>query len=348
MIQNILGKHFLVSSWAPSSRSFWWNRCQKNGFPSEQIWSSWGRGKSHMGPDRGNMGGSKVAMFLSARNWQILRPVWAGALSWWSAHALASQRLRLLSRIDLTRRRRISRRFGSLFGLGVGIRNERCLEYRRTQWASFLLLTSTSLLSLALEIHNFSIHDSLHHDNAPSHTGLSICQFLAERNIATLEPPSHIPRSWPHVIFSSFPRSNLFWREPIFLTELKKIPENAFQECFESWKKRMHKCLRVEGDYFEELWLWYISIFFNKLFITTVSLLFGHTSYLRCRIAAIVLNFNRLGLVNVEVEIEFDIVSPKCYTLTAFFIRFACVGVTLTQEILFSFFLHFITLISAL
>ena len=60
-------------------------------------------------------------------------------------------------------------------------------------------------------------------------------------------------------------------------TELKKIPENAFQECFESWKKRMHKCLQVEGDYFEGLW--YISIFFNKLFITTVSLLFGHTSY---------------------------------------------------------------------
>ena len=36
-------------------------------------------------------------------------------------------------------------------------------------------------------------------------------------------------------------------------TEIKKIPENAFQECFESWKKRMHKCLRVEGDYFEGL-----------------------------------------------------------------------------------------------
>ena len=41
----------------------------------------------------------------------------------------------------------------------------------------------------------------------------------------------------------------------------------------------MHKCLRVEGNYFEGLLLWYISVFFNKLFITTVSLLFGHTSY---------------------------------------------------------------------
>ena len=26
----------------------------------------------------------------------------------------------------------------------------------------------------------------------------------------------HIPSIWPHVTFSSFPRSNLFWREPIF------------------------------------------------------------------------------------------------------------------------------------
>ena len=33
------------------------------------------------------------------------------------------------------------RRFGSLFGLGVGIRNERCLEYRRTPSALLLLST---------------------------------------------------------------------------------------------------------------------------------------------------------------------------------------------------------------
>ena len=33
---------------------------------------------------------------------------------------------------------------------------------------------------------------ALHHHNAPAHTALSICQFLAERNIATLE---HLPYS---------------------------------------------------------------------------------------------------------------------------------------------------------
>ena len=38
---------------------------------------------------------------------------------------------------------------------------------------------------------------ALHHDNAPAHTALSICQFFAERNIATLEHPPIFPRSGP-------------------------------------------------------------------------------------------------------------------------------------------------------
>ena len=49
----------------------------------------------------------------------------------------------------------------------------------------------------------------LHHINAPDYTALSIGQFFAERNIATLEYP-HIPPIWPRVTFSSSPRSNLF------------------------------------------------------------------------------------------------------------------------------------------
>ena len=43
----------------------------------------------------------------------------------------------------------------------------------------------------------------------------------------------------------------------------------------------MHKCFQVEGGYFEGILLWYISIFFNKVFITPVSLLFDHTLYIR-------------------------------------------------------------------
>ena len=34
-------------------------------------------------------------------------------------------------------------------------------------------------------------------------------------------------------------------------TELRRIPEEAFRECIEAWKKRMDKCVRLEGNYFE-------------------------------------------------------------------------------------------------
>ena len=35
------------------------------------------------------------------------------------------------------------------------------------------------------------------------------------------------------------------------LDELKTIPKSAYQKCFEDWKKRWHKCIIFEGDYFE-------------------------------------------------------------------------------------------------
>ena len=90
----------------------------------------------------------------------------------------------------------------------------------------------------------------LHYDNAPVHTALSIRQFLTERNTATLE---HLPYS-PNVApcdFFLFPKIKSVLKETHFsdidsikiaaTTEFKKIPENAFQECFESWKRQMHK-----------------------------------------------------------------------------------------------------------
>ena len=50
---------------------------------------------------------------------------------------------------------------------------------------------------------------ALHHDNAPAYTALSIRQFLAERNIATLEHPPYSPDLAACDFFSSL-RSNLF------------------------------------------------------------------------------------------------------------------------------------------
>ena len=33
--------------------------------------------------------------------------------------------------------------------------------------------------------------------------------------------------------------------------ELNKITKNDFLKCFEDWKKRRHKCIISDGDYFE-------------------------------------------------------------------------------------------------
>ena len=128
---------------------------------------------------------------------------------------------------------------------------------------------------------------TLHHDNAPDHTALSIGQFF-KRNIATLEYPSPYSPDLAPCDFFLFPKIKSVLKRTHFsdidsikmaaTTELKKIPENAFQRGIESSKRRMHKCFKVEGDYFEGIWLWYISILFNTVFITPVSLLFGHTS----------------------------------------------------------------------
>jgi hypothetical protein len=35
------------------------------------------------------------------------------------------------------------------------------------------------------------------------------------------------------------------------LTELRSIPKQAFQECFQNWKKRWERCIKRGGEYFE-------------------------------------------------------------------------------------------------
>ena len=33
--------------------------------------------------------------------------------------------------------------------------------------------------------------------------------------------------------------------------ELRAIPEESFQKCVEAWQRRLEKCIRAQGDYFE-------------------------------------------------------------------------------------------------
>ena len=97
---------------------------------------------------------------------------------------------------------------------------------------------------------------ALHHDNAPAHTALSIHQLITERKIATLQHPSYFP-NLAMCDFFLFPKIKSVLKGTHFYdidsikmaatTELKNIPENAFQECFKLWKRQMHKCFQVEG-----------------------------------------------------------------------------------------------------
>ena len=100
----------------------------------------------------------------------------------------------------------------------------------------------------------------LHHDNAPVHSALSIRQFLAERNVPTLEKPPYSPDLAPCDFFR-FPKLKGVIKGTRFpdveaikravTTELRRIPEEAFRGCIEAWNKKMDKCVRLEGNYFE-------------------------------------------------------------------------------------------------
>ena len=100
----------------------------------------------------------------------------------------------------------------------------------------------------------------LHHDNAPAHSSLLVRNFLAKNNTVIMPQPPYSPDLAPCDFFL-FPRLKRPMKGRRFATieeikteslrELKDIPKSAYQKCFEDWKKRWHKCIISEGDYFE-------------------------------------------------------------------------------------------------
>ena len=101
----------------------------------------------------------------------------------------------------------------------------------------------------------------LHHDNAPAHSSLLVRNFLAKNNTVIIPQPPYSPDLAPYDFFV-FPRLERPMKGRRFATieeikteslrELKDIPKSVYQKCFEDWKKRWHKCIISEGDYFEE------------------------------------------------------------------------------------------------
>lgn len=100
----------------------------------------------------------------------------------------------------------------------------------------------------------------LHHDNAPAHTSLLVREFLAKNNTVMMPQPPYSP-DMASCNFFLFPKIKKTMKRRRFanieeiktesLKELNAIPKIAFQKCFEDWKKRWHKCIISNGDYFD-------------------------------------------------------------------------------------------------
>ena len=101
----------------------------------------------------------------------------------------------------------------------------------------------------------------LHHDNAPAHTALSVREFLATKQVTVLEHPAYSPDIAPSDFFLLFPKIKEILTGRNFddiddirsntTAALKAIPQNQFQNCFEGWTRRWHRCIASQGEYFE-------------------------------------------------------------------------------------------------
>jgi hypothetical protein len=100
----------------------------------------------------------------------------------------------------------------------------------------------------------------LHHDNEPAHTSLSMGEFLASKQITVLEHPPCSPDLAPSDI-SLLPKIKEILKGMHFddfddirsntAAVPKAIPQNQFQNCFERWTWRWHRCIASQGMCFE-------------------------------------------------------------------------------------------------
>ena len=101
---------------------------------------------------------------------------------------------------------------------------------------------------------------SLLHDNAPSHTSLIVCQFLARNRVSVLNHPPYSPDLAP-CDFSLFPKLKLKLKGRFFddiptiqsasTQALQAIPQTELEHAFESLLNRCNKCIEARGEYFE-------------------------------------------------------------------------------------------------
>jgi len=100
----------------------------------------------------------------------------------------------------------------------------------------------------------------LHHDNAPSHTALSLREFLATKQITVLEHPVYSPDLAPSD-FYLFPKIKEILKGRHFddiddirsntTAGLKAIPQNQLENCFKGRTRRWNRCIASQEEYFE-------------------------------------------------------------------------------------------------
>ena len=94
---------------------------------------------------------------------------------------------------------------------------------------------------------------------SPARTSLLVRNFLANNTVIVSQSP-YSPDLTPYDFFL-FPKLKRPMKGRRFATieeiktaqleELKTITKSAYPKCFEDWKKRSHKCIISEGDYFQ-------------------------------------------------------------------------------------------------
>ena len=100
----------------------------------------------------------------------------------------------------------------------------------------------------------------LHHDNAPSHNAIVIRDYLAKEEKNIIQQPPNSP-DLASCDFFLFGRLNKPLRGTRYSTRdevmekskmaLMAIPQTDYKKCFGDWIKRRHKCIAVDGKYFE-------------------------------------------------------------------------------------------------
>lgn len=104
----------------------------------------------------------------------------------------------------------------------------------------------------------------LHHDNAPGHSALNIRQFLASRQVATLDHLSCSLNLTPSDCFL-FPKLKSVLKLNHFdaiddikdqTTTLPRTMKEDFSPCFNAWKMRMQMSIDQRKDYFEGIHHW--------------------------------------------------------------------------------------------